>query len=225
MPSRNRKGLTLLLLSAALLLLADVAYFCLAPHGLIYPPRSFAEAPKADAGAVLFQDFSATPSGISNETARRVNHGIALFRQGKLDYLLMAGGLRPGTARTGADLMADYAKKAGVPAAAILTDKGSFDSTSNLAGIAQTAASRHWRRLVLISSPHHLARISRWGLAPLALPCALSPYDPDRCNPALTRFEIWRSVHYNLIADSLRRLLPSPLYQDVVSWIRRHTSL
>ncbi|MDH4322427.1 MAG: YdcF family protein, partial [Desulfobulbaceae bacterium] len=190
-----------------------------------YPRRALAAGSKADAGAVLFQDFADTPAGISNETARRVNHGIALFRQGKLNYLVMTGGFRPGATKTGADLMAAYAEKAGMPAAAILTDQGSFDSTSNLAGIADIAANRHWQHLILISSPHHLARLNRWGLGPLTLPCTLSPYDPDQCSPALTRYEIWRSVHYNLIADSLWRLLPAPLYQNVVAWIRAHTSL
>ena len=216
----------LLLLVPALLILlagADLAFFRFAPLCRLAPAVATAPLHPADAGAVLFNDFGRIPPGINTETARRVNHAIALYRQGTVRHLIMAGGARAGLPKSGAALMAAYAEQSGLPATAISIDHGSLDSTGNLVNIRRIMAEHHWQRLLLVSSPSHLQRLQRLRLLPATPTWSLSPYDPSHCDPQPSRVELWLSVHRNLLAELLWRLLPETGYQKLVAWVRHHT--
>ena len=223
--TRRARRFTLLATLFVVSLLADLALFGFAPPAVLCPDRPATPQP-APAGAVLFNDFGDIAPGLNAETARRVNHAITLYRSGLVDHLIMAGGSRLARRpRSGADLMAEYARNAGIPAAAIVTDSDSLDSCGNLASIARIMAENRWQRGLLVSSPHHLARLRRLHLLPGATSLALAPYDPDHCTPALSRYELWRSAHYNLAAALLFRLLPPDRYEQLVTWVRHHTNL
>ncbi len=219
-----RRFLPLAALLMAAAALADLAIFWFAPQAALFPKRP-APPPPATAEAVLFNDFGSIAPGINAETARRLNHAIDIYRNGQAKHLIMAGGHRPSLARSGADLMAEYARNAGIPAAAIVTDTDSIDSRSNLASISRLMATNHWPRLLLVSSPHHLDRLRRLHLLPPDASWSLAPYDPGRCSPALSRYELWRSAHYNLVAETLCEILPADRYQQLVVWVRHHTTL
>ena len=221
----RRRSFTLLATLIAVLVLADLVLFGFAPTAVLCPDRPAPPQPAA-VGAVLFNDFGDRAPGINAESARRVNHAITLYRSGLVEHLIMAGGSRLGRRpSSGADLMAEYARNAGVPAAAITTDSDSLDSRSNLASISRIMTENHWQRALLISSPHHLARLRRLHLLPEDASLALAPYDPDHCSPALSRYELWRSAHKNLVAELLFRLLPPDRYAQLVDWVRHHTDL
>ena len=215
-------GFVLLLVVCAVV--ADVAFFSFAPYTSIYPAPTTQEPPTADACAVLFNDFNDNFTGINEETARRVEHGIALFKQGKVQHLIMAGGVRKELKKYGSTLMAEYAQGKGIPQNAILVDSKSYDSFTNLANIQAIMASNHLQNLILISSTHHLARIKRIGLGRLTKNCTLSPYNPFSAKPAISRFELWGSIHRNLIAEMLWRMMPATSYKNFVIWVRTHTS-
>lgn len=222
-PKKKSNLLSYLLMIVGFLALADIAFFAFAPYTLIYPKQSAAETPKADVGAVLFNSLNDERTGLNEESTRRVNHGINLFRQAKFKHLLLVGGTKATPEKSGAAFMADYAREAGIPETAIFTGHGSHDSQSNLSSIQSTMAANQWQSLVLISSPYHLGRINRIGLGPLAGKSALSPYDPFSCNPAVTRFEAWASVHVNLIAEMLWRMMPDDFYREFVRLVRTYT--
>ena len=215
-PKRRLPKFRTLLILVACAILADAAFFSFAPYSLIYPAPSTKDAPTADTCAILF-------NSINEETTRRVNHGIDLFQQGKVQHLIMVGGFKPEWDFTGSSRMAEYAQKEGIPQSAIFTDKGSHDSMTNLDNIQAIMAANQWQSLILVSSPYHLARINRIGLGPLAKDCTLSPYNPFSSKPAVTRFEAWGSVHQNLIAEMLWRMMPADFYGDFVTWVRTYT--
>ncbi|RZO51850.1 MAG: YdcF family protein [Sandaracinaceae bacterium] len=102
---------------------------------------------------------------VAPETARRVAHGVALYRRGLAERIVMAGGPAPGGG-TEADVMAAHAMSLGVPEAVILRERRSRDTAENARftmallcgeedddGCAPT--------LLVVSSPYHLRRALR----------------------------------------------------------------
>jgi len=219
------KIVSLLLLLIVCGVVGDVVFFSFAPYSLLYPAKSTGEMVTADVAAILFNDFEENSTGINNETKRRVNHGIALLQRAKVRHLIMAGGNRPGVEKSGSTLMAEYALKQGVVDGVVLVDNKSHDSLGNMANIRAIMAANNWQRLVLVSSPSHLARMERIGLVTPGNNIVLSPYNPLSGKPAITRFEFWRSVHKNLIAELLWRMIPQGYYRDFVAWVRANTGL
>jgi hypothetical protein len=219
------RPLPLLLLLPAVLIMADAVFFTLAPPDFPYPDHREPEVWRADAAAVLFHDFADQYRDIDTESRRRVNHAVSMYRRGKVGYLIMAGGYRPQKRASGSRLMARYAQGQGVPAERILTDSDSRDTLGNLANIDRIVTANGWHRVFLVSSPYHLQRLARLSEVDLTARADLAPYDPSACAPALTRYETWRSVHYNLVAYLLRLLLPESLYPGFVAWVRTHTTL
>ena len=120
--------------------------------------------------------------------------------------------------------MAAYLRAQGVAAEQIMIEDRSRDSCSNLEQIRKKTLALRGDTVGLVSSPHHLLRIRALNL-PAAAGFRELPYSPTRCDPPLTRTEIWRSAHGNLAAWLASILLPSKVYERIVLWVRTHTAL
>ncbi|MHB8808741.1 MAG: YdcF family protein [Desulfobulbaceae bacterium] len=207
----------------AVLLLADIALFAVLPVRLLSPsPPPDHKKPVAVA-AVLFNGFTSTRTGINDETGRRLHHGLSLLRSGQARLLLVAGGSRPDKGVNGARLMAKYLHDQGVAEEQIIVEDQSRDSFSNLARIRDITGKKGLESVGLVSSPHHLLRIK--ALSPAAADFRLLPYDAADCDPPLSRLEIWWSAHNNLAAWLAAMLLPTPVYDRIVLWVRTYTDL
>lgn len=213
-----------LLIFFSVLIIADLVFFFCMPLGALFPGIASRPLPSYAAGAVLFHDFKNDLGGIDNETKRRVNHAIDLFQQGKLQYIIFAGGNRRKKKNLqGSQFMADYALSQKIPAEKIFIEQESKDTMGNLAGIKKIMVREGLNSLVLISSPYHLERlelIARDELSDLAL----SPYDFRTCDPPFTRKEIWHAAHYNFVALLAKKVMPEKVYAGAVRWIRENTT-
>ena len=173
--------------------------------------------------AVLFHDFNADKTGINNETMRRINHALAFMEKSGSSYLVVAGGYRPGEEYSGARFMADYALQTGrVAGEKIIIEDRSMDSFSNLVNIAGIMDDLGVPFGGLVSSPLHLLRIRKTVLGEGSR-VYLLPYDAGSCSPPLTRWEKWKTIHYNLAAYAAALLLPSKWYDGLVKWVRENT--
>ena len=96
------------------------------------------------------------------ETRRRVTRGVALYRAGLADALLMTGGPAPHD-RIEAEVMRDLAIELGVPASAIRLEKRSTDTIENarhsMALLCDEAPC--YPSVIVVSSPYHLERARR----------------------------------------------------------------
>ena len=221
-PRSRWPALTATLLAG--LLLADIALFAFLPVRLLSPSLPAEHGKPVAVAAVLFNGFSPERTGINEETRRRLQHGLSLLRSNQARLLLVAGGSRPDKGVNGARLMARYLHDQGVAEEQIIVEDQSRDSFSNLARIRNITGEKGLESVGLVSSPHHLLRIRALN-SPAAAGFRFLPYDAAGCDPPLGREEIWLSAHSNLAAWLAAVLLPTPVYDRIVLWVRTYTNL
>jgi uncharacterized SAM-binding protein YcdF (DUF218 family) len=206
------------------LLLTDIALFALLPVPFLYPGLPAHDPQPVAMAAVLFNGFTPEGTTINAETRRRLHYGLSLLRGNQARLVLVAGGNRPDKGINGARLMARYLRDQGVAEGQIIVEDQSRDSLSNLARIREIAGEQGLESVGLVSSPHHLLRIRALN-SPAAAGFRFLPYDAANSDPPLTRLEIWCSAHLNLVAWLAAALLPAPVYNRIVLWVRTHTDL
>ena len=90
--------------------------------------------------------------------AERINHAVALHREGTVKYLLFTGGRVMAADKSESAVGRSYALAAGVPAAAILTEEVSRTTGQNLQEAKRVMALHGLRTAVIVSDPLHLKR-------------------------------------------------------------------
>lgn len=108
----------------------------------------------------------------------RVDHAVALWRQGLAPVLVMTGGQGPGDTTTEAAVERRYAMSLGVPGSAIRLEPDSRTTAESLRNVAAMMG-RDAREVILVSDPFHMLRLSilahRFGLKPRTSPTRTSP--------------------------------------------------
>lgn len=221
-PRSRWPALTAVLLAG--LFLADITLFALLPLPFLYPGLPAHDRKPVAAAAVLFNGFTPDGTAINDETRRRLHYGLSLLRGNQARLVLVAGGNRPDKGINGARLMARYLRGQGVAEGQIIVEDQSRDSLSNLARIREIAGEQGLDSVGLVSSPHHLLRIRALN-SPAAEGFRFLPYDAANSDPPFTRLETWCSAHLNLVAWLAAVLLPAPVYDRIVLWVRTHTDL
>ncbi len=122
------------------------------------------------------EEFPALPvtSKLSGETVARLTEGIRLYRELPGARLLLSGGvLRPGDPSV-AELMADFMKAVGVPAADLIVEQRSETTYENLVEVKKIVGAEPF---ILVTSAIDLRRsmavARKLGLQPLASPAAI----------------------------------------------------
>ncbi|HQP10247.1 MAG TPA: YdcF family protein [Candidatus Omnitrophota bacterium] len=176
---------------------------------------------KAPIAAVLMADYNETMEDLGAETQRRLNHARALYDAGQVEYILCAGGARPGLNMFGSESMRRFLINAGIPEEKVFLERKSYDSKTNWAMIRQIVANYGWSKVVIVSSPFHLYRfrqIVREG-PPHSLEVFFSPYPFKGAKPPMTYFDMWAQVHYQWAAH-YAQLLPEDIYKKLVYRMR-----
>jgi uncharacterized SAM-binding protein YcdF (DUF218 family) len=121
-------------------------------------------------GAALRADGSPGPALL-----RRIDTGVALFRQGRAGHLLLSGGVRRHD-RTEASEMRRAALAAGVPEDCLTVEDRSRDTLENALFCRPILAARGWTRVLLVTDAYHLPRalytFRRFGVAARAAAAA-----------------------------------------------------
>ena len=94
-------------------------------------------------------------------TVNRTDHGVALYHQGIAPWLLCSGGYRGANGITEAELCAERAERAGVPASAIVLEPESRSTQQNARNAAAIMRDQGWQSAVVVSDSYHLLR-ARW---------------------------------------------------------------
>lgn len=110
----------------------------------------------ADAAVVLgAAAWDKNPSPVFRE---RINHGITLYRQRRVDKLIFTGGTPKAGFMTEAEVGRRYARSQGVPAKDILYENTSRDTQQNLENTRVLMHNNGVENIIIVSDPHHLAR-------------------------------------------------------------------
>jgi uncharacterized SAM-binding protein YcdF (DUF218 family) len=120
------------------------------------------EAPvvgSADAIVVLgAAQYDGRPSAVLRA---RVDHAIALYRDGRAPVLLMTGGGREGDRTTEAATARAYAIAQGVPSDAILIEDRGRSTQESLEAVSTILAGRGSRSAIFVSDRMHMLRVVR----------------------------------------------------------------
>jgi uncharacterized SAM-binding protein YcdF (DUF218 family) len=135
-------------------------------------------ASAADPDAIVVLGCALDRSGAPTPALeRRTRHGVALHRAGAAPFLVLSGGgPHP---RSEAAAMAEIARAAGIPEAAILLEDRSRNTFENAAFTVPLLVERGATRVVLVSDFYHLPRARlMFRLAGLPVAAVAAPPSP-----------------------------------------------
>ena len=139
-----------LLISSALLLAAGLV------AARIYSYRDARSDAPADAAVVL--GAAVWGAEVSPVFRERINHGIDLYRAGRVRKLIFTGGRGNSGEPTESAAARRYAIERGVPAGDILIEEKSHITYENILYAKEVADARGVRSVLIVSDPLHMRR-------------------------------------------------------------------
>jgi uncharacterized SAM-binding protein YcdF (DUF218 family) len=114
----------------------------------------------------------------------RLDHAIALWRQGLAPVLIVTGGRGPRDTTSEGEASHAYALRQGVPDTAILIETHGRTSVESMRAVADMMHDRGMTDAILVSDPFHMLRLkvlaSRLGIRPYTSPTRTSPISANR---------------------------------------------
>jgi len=113
---------------------------------------------EASADAAIVLGAAVWSTGVSPVFRERINHGIDLYRTGKVRKLIFTGGQGNPGEPTESSAARDYALQSGVPAQDILIEEKSHTTYENIRYAKQVADAHNIKRVLIVSDPLHMKR-------------------------------------------------------------------
>lgn len=140
------------------------------------------ETPKSDAIVVLgAAQYDGRPSPVLKA---RLDHAIELYERGVARVIITTGGQAPGDTVSEAVVSRRYAMRHGVPADAILTERGGMTTVESMEAVSRLMRSRDMHTAVLVSDPFHMLRLKllarQVGFRGYTSPTRTSPISASR---------------------------------------------
>lgn len=88
----------------------------------------------------------------------RVQYGVELYKNGYASSIVFSSGFKYAVKE--AAIMKALAESLGVPREAILLEEDSRNTYENIKFSHAIALARHWKKVIIISSPYHMLRVS-----------------------------------------------------------------
>ena len=156
----------------------------------------------ADAAVVL--GAAVWTADVSPVFRERINHGIDLYRKGKVRKLIFTGGQgNPGEA-TESSAARNYALKIGVPAGDILIEEKSHTTFENIVYAKEIADKQGIRKVLIVSDPLHMKRAMAMA-ADVGLVAEPSPTPTTRYQGFGSQLTLLAHETYYYIGHLLRR--------------------
>jgi uncharacterized SAM-binding protein YcdF (DUF218 family) len=117
------------------------------------------DRPPSDALVVLGSaQYNGVPSSIFEA---RLEHALALWREGVAPVVVTVGGRAEGDEYSEAEAGREYLLDAGIPADALLAVQEGEDTLESMRAVAGTFDERGWRTAVLVTDPWHAMRAQK----------------------------------------------------------------
>ena len=114
----------------------------------------------------------------------RLDHAIALYKNGLAPVLVVTGGKGPRDTTSEAEASYLYAVRQGVPDTAILVESAGRTSDESMRAVASMMHARGMHDAVLVSDPFHMLRLhvlaTQLGITPYTSPTQTSPISANR---------------------------------------------
>ena len=166
----------------------------------IYSYRNAGSNASADAAVVL--GAAVWGSDVSPVFRERINHGIDLYRKGKVRKLIFTGGQGNKGEPTESSAARQYALHSGVPANDILIEEQSHTTYENILYAKQLADAYGLQNVLIVSDPLHMKRAMAMardmGLAADPSPTPSTKYQGLRSQATLLAHETYYYIGYLL---------------------------
>jgi uncharacterized SAM-binding protein YcdF (DUF218 family) len=170
--------------SARILCAASLVVALLVPGAMIYMAIDGSRDGGEPADAALVLGFALAPDGSPRpQIVGRVEHAVALYKQGRVKRLVLSGGAGK-AGHTEASVMRELALAAGVPSEALILEEASRSTIENFACSRPLLAHLGAQRVLLVTEPWHMTRAMllahRHGLAPAQSPASSAVWRSTR---------------------------------------------
>ncbi|MFV0623122.1 YdcF family protein [Sphingomonas sp. ac-8] len=153
-------------------------------------------APAGPADAAIVLGAAIRGDQPSPVFAARIDHGLTLYRNGRVRRLIFTGGYGTGLSRAESEVARAYALRRGVPASAILVETRSRTTRENLIEAAALLRAHRLRSALIVSDPLHLKRSLRMA-ADLGIAAQPAPTPTTRYRGLTARSGfLLREVYY-----------------------------
>ncbi len=151
---------------------------------------------KARADVAIVLGAGATDDAVSPVFRERINHGIWLYENGFVDFLIFTGGVGEGNTKSDSLVAKEYALLQDVPADVILIEEKSTITEENLAYAKEIMDENSFKTAIIVSDPLHMKRAMMmakdYGIDGYSSPTPTSMYQSLRTKiPFLIREEFF----------------------------------
>ena len=123
---------------------------------IIYQYGKTDEKQKSDVAIILGAETD--KNGVSPVYAERINHGIWLYENHYVDYIIVTGGKSKETELSDAYIAKRYAVFKGIPENVIYTEEQSEITQENIEYSKKIMESNNWDTCIIVSDPMHMKR-------------------------------------------------------------------
>ncbi len=138
-----------------LILLSFLIYILSTAYGIISYGKQDNKTP-SDAAIIL--GAGASDNGVSPVYRERINHGIWLYENGYVDYIILTGGVGEGNRHSDAYIARQYALSMSVPDEVIFIEESSGITEENLENAKIIMDENSLDTAIIVSDPLHMKR-------------------------------------------------------------------
>lgn len=173
---------------------------------LIYGYGKIDEKRKSDVAVVL--GAATDINGVSPVYRERLNHGIWLYENGYVDYIIVTGGKGEGAEHSDAYYAKKYLLSQNVPEDVIFLEEKSKITQENIKYAKEIMNKNKWKTSIIVSDPLHMKRsmlmAEDYDLGAVSSPTPTSKYQSLKTKiPFLLReeffyigYKIWRFIPF-----------------------------
>ena len=158
---------------------------------------------KAHCDVAIILGAATSGEKVSPVYRERINHGIWLFENGYVDYLILTGGVGKGNEKSDAYVAKQYAIEKGVPEQVILIEEKSKITEENLEYAKEIMDAFSMDTAIIVSDPLHMKRAmlmaKDYGIEACSSPTPTTMYKSAKTQfPFLAR-EVFFYIGYSIV--------------------------
>lgn len=144
-----------------------------------------------------------TDEAVSPVYRERINHGIWLFENGYVDYLILTGGVGKGNEKSDALVAKQYAIEKGVPEQAIRIEEQSTITEENLEYAKTIMDADSMDTAIIVSDPLHMKRAmlmaNDYGITAYSSPTPTTMYRSAKTQIPFLAREVFFYIGYSVV--------------------------
>ena len=158
---------------------------------------------KAHCDVAIVLGAATSGEEVSPVYRERINHGIWLYENGYVDYLILTGGVGEGNEKSDAYVAKQYAIEKGIPNQAILIEERSTITEENLEYAKAIMDAHSMDTAIVVSDPLHMKRVmlmaDDYGITAYSSPTPTTMYRSAKTQIPFLARELFFYVGYSIV--------------------------